>query len=871
MAFSFTTLSSNAQVDSTTGNLINSGTSPTDTTSIWNNGVYVNQLCFGAGQPGNCGPNPSVRTSGNINFSYGTADLNQVININRALAAGGTGVQLSGFNFGFTAKNGNGWDDARQDYLSAYVRLRDSAGNQIANYDYTDQTNRKYNWTNFSFSETFASPYVASALSTAQVGFVGRDNNFWAGNYGPEIFNVSFSLKYRIDPCATNPAYSSSCSGFNSIVTSNNVLPNPNDWGTSINQMVAINTALKNGGIGAMVHGFNYGFDYNVGQSWSGCTATNQDGSCSWYMNIPASVNATALLTNSNNQTIISKNHNLTGDGTSGSVSGQYLLSSSLNQAVLGNLRLYGSASGTGSSLGNFSASLIYTVDPCNANPLYNASCSGYGAAFAKSLAPPTTTSSPTMAAMPLSPLGTSPVDNNGPGQGPADGSFNPSGPGPASQQATVIASSEPPSSTPPGSTPTAGPASQQVAQSNSPSSSSSPSSPASGPAVRQEGGGKSSGGGNLSLAMSVVSRVQAADRATQASAVANAQQVVATSSAAAQEQANQVVEQANALSAESSQASQTVTASSTSSNSQQTSSAGAGGLQGPVVMSIQSLTANAIQSSSSGATQSVASTTSQGVETTNVQSQNSQGLALQLPQPTPVTTSSVQQSSSIYTLPTASMTSELPVVQSSSSQGLPLQAPQVSEPAQSAGQAQLTYQPPVVATNESNSIYSLTAGIAIRPSQGINLNSQTNTTMVAIVTPQMMQQRQEFKFETRTEQEQPQVFQQPQTATTRGSILNDIIEQRVNVASFQMEQQMDTVKKNVLPNELAGGVDIAAMALMPKGYETYSIVTLRDVPFYKPEAIYKDNKTVDNARVLRGLTSGSDTKHQEMVNQQYK
>jgi hypothetical protein len=78
-------------------------------------------------------------------------------------------------------------------------------------------------------------------------------------------------------------------------------------------------------------------------------------------------------------------------------------------------------------------------------------------------------------------------------------------------------------------------------------------------------------------------------------------------------------------------------------------------------------------------------------------------------------------------------------------------------------------------------------------------------------------------------------------------------------------------VKKNVQPNELAGGVDVAAMAQIPKGYEVYSLVTLRDAPFYKPEAIYKDNRTVDNARLLRGLTSGSDAKHQEMVNQQYK
>ena len=122
---------SNSQtVDTTTGNLINYSVSPTDTTSIWNNGVYVNQLgCFGGNyNTGYCGPNPNVQTSGNINFSYGTVNLNQIVNINKALSIGGSGVQLSGFNFGFMAKNGNGWDDGRQDYLSAYVNLYNASG-----------------------------------------------------------------------------------------------------------------------------------------------------------------------------------------------------------------------------------------------------------------------------------------------------------------------------------------------------------------------------------------------------------------------------------------------------------------------------------------------------------------------------------------------------------------------------------------------------------------------------------------------------------------------------------------------------------------------------------------------------------------------
>ena len=206
MAFSFITPSSNSQTTSTstTGNLINYGTSPTDTTSIWNNGVYVNQLgCFGGNSgTGYCGPNPNVQTNGNINFSYGQVNLNQIVNINTALAAAGTGLQLNGFNFGFMAKNGNGWDDGRQDYLSAYVKLNGTNGTTLATYDYTDQTNRKYNWSQFNFSETFTTPYALSKLSTAQVGFVGRDNNFWAGPYGPEIYNVNFSLTYSVKPAA---------------------------------------------------------------------------------------------------------------------------------------------------------------------------------------------------------------------------------------------------------------------------------------------------------------------------------------------------------------------------------------------------------------------------------------------------------------------------------------------------------------------------------------------------------------------------------------------------------------------------------------------------------------------------------------------
>jgi hypothetical protein len=104
------------------------------------------------------------------------------------------------------------------------------------------------------------------------------------------------------------------------------------------------------------------------------------------------------------------------------------------------------------------------------------------------------------------------------------------------------------------------------------------------------------------------------------------------------------------------------------------------------------------------------------------------------------------------------------------------------------------------------------------------------------------------------------------------GSPLSDMMQQRFEMMQENVQQQQtSTVNRNVQPNELAGGTDVAAMAQIPRGYEAYSIVTLRDAPFYKPETIYKNQTTVDNARVFRGLTGGSDAKHQEMVNQQYK
>ncbi len=213
---------SNAQVldptqEYTTGNIVlptvaGSGTTP------WVGGVYQDNLtCWSGGQPGYCGPNAIVRPGNNINFSYGSTYLYQEQAIASILPNSGTGLKVIGYNFGFTAKNGNGWDDGRVDQLSALVRFWDTTGNKAAGnllYGTSYNLNYKFDWTNFNYSETFASPLSATSIGRVQYGFIGRDNNGWAGPYGPEVNNVSFSLRYSVDQCAVNPLYSTTCPGY---------------------------------------------------------------------------------------------------------------------------------------------------------------------------------------------------------------------------------------------------------------------------------------------------------------------------------------------------------------------------------------------------------------------------------------------------------------------------------------------------------------------------------------------------------------------------------------------------------------------------------------------------------------------------------
>lgn len=201
----------------TTTNLVNSTPTATTSTTTWQNiGLWNQGLpCWSpqdAAYGAYCGPQPYFN-QGSFNFSYGVTDVNQTVNIAAALPNSGTGLRVTGYMFGFTAKNGNGWDGAGLDTLWAYVRLTGADGKTLENDVYN--LNYQFDWTPFNISRNYTTPYVTRDLSTVTYGFIGGDtSNYWAGPYGPEIYNVSFRLRYDVDPCTYNPLSSPSCPGW---------------------------------------------------------------------------------------------------------------------------------------------------------------------------------------------------------------------------------------------------------------------------------------------------------------------------------------------------------------------------------------------------------------------------------------------------------------------------------------------------------------------------------------------------------------------------------------------------------------------------------------------------------------------------------
>jgi hypothetical protein len=177
----------------------------------WQSSTSINNYPpINNGNCGGCGWGVAVNGSSELNFGVQYTNVSQTVNIPRVLP----NVQLTGYEFGFTWKNGNGWDDGRTDWLTTYVNIYDKNNRAIVQDNYNLAWNSR-GWRWFGVDKTFTTPYETSLLSTAKFGFTGQDyNGKWWGYYGPEVGEISFRLKYSMDECSINPLARSNCSGY---------------------------------------------------------------------------------------------------------------------------------------------------------------------------------------------------------------------------------------------------------------------------------------------------------------------------------------------------------------------------------------------------------------------------------------------------------------------------------------------------------------------------------------------------------------------------------------------------------------------------------------------------------------------------------
>jgi hypothetical protein len=153
--------------------------------------------------------------SGQFIWSYGQATVSQIIAVNQALS--GTGIQISGYNWGYEIRNMNG-DDRQGGVDTLTARILTYAPDNVTLRRSDSWTyNTKFDWTAFSGTVNYINPGPLSDFGNLKIEFESRDSGGWAGYYGPQVRNVDLSLNYTnapVDPCVNNPLSSPSCPGY---------------------------------------------------------------------------------------------------------------------------------------------------------------------------------------------------------------------------------------------------------------------------------------------------------------------------------------------------------------------------------------------------------------------------------------------------------------------------------------------------------------------------------------------------------------------------------------------------------------------------------------------------------------------------------
>ena len=339
----------------------------TPTVGAWTGSVAGQNGGFSGG-----GSGPSYNaTTNTLTFGYATATATQNISaeayaLQHALDLSNSGIKIQGYNYSWKINNSG----EQSGTLTGQVSLmRGTTALETYNYNYNATTNGFELKTG---TQNFANEYSLLATDSMRLSFTGKDNRFWAGYYGPQVREPSITMNYTVDHCAANPLYSPSCSGYNAVLTSQNIAATT----------YAVNQALNLSGSGVMIHGYKYGYTVTLGDSWYGCTATNQDGSCSWYMSTyPIASVATSVRDSTN--ALIRPMDVQTYSGTNSTNAYDFTVRFDSSRRI-GTMGYFSMGVGTSGNalVTNKWSNWQYTPDFCVGNPLYSPTCDGYAAAY---------------------------------------------------------------------------------------------------------------------------------------------------------------------------------------------------------------------------------------------------------------------------------------------------------------------------------------------------------------------------------------------------------------------------------------------------------------------------------------------------------
>ena len=130
---------------------------------------------------------------------------------------------------------------------------------------------------------------------------------------------------------------------------------------------------------------------------------------------------------------------------------------------------------------------------------------------------------------------------------------------------------------------------------------------------------------------------------------------------------------------------------------------------------------------------------------------------------------------------------------------------------------------------------------------------------------------KQEAKGESPVQQQKAEAPSNRAPATRREQIAQQRMEANAKANAEVAAQVAKTVEgARSLEEQVAKqGAVVSAMAFVP-GFDAYGKTTIPDVQFYKPHTIYGNQRNIDNRSAVR-MFGGSEQKHQEMINDQYK